>query len=208
MHPAETILAPTQQNAIALIEDFVHSGKPTANLTAPRGCGTTTLLKTLVQYQGFGDRPIQFIYRSVRSTHSPKSSLPCSLDRLNHRIVFLLDRSTTSDSVRDLASQSDQIQWIQAAAPNRFAPTSFAETSLRLQPLTQNQIRRFIDTQCFTAAGRVVRFADETIRDLANQSGGRLRDLMPLLQQRLNQKPNQQSRPLDCNATATQAAAA
>ena len=69
MHPAETILAPTQQNAIALIEDFVHSGKPTANLIRP------TWLRHHDPSENLGSIPRLWrsphpIYLSLRSNNS------------------------------------------------------------------------------------------------------------------------------------------
>lgn len=182
MPVSETILAPNQQHAIALIEDFVESGESTAKLVSPRGCGTTTLFHALLRYQGFGDLPIEFIYRCVRSTQAPQSSLPCPIDQLQHRVVFLLDRATSSATVSDLAMQSDQIQWIQAVAPSRFSALSSASRQLDLRPLNQEQIRRFVELQNFTSKGRLVKFSTQTIKDLAHQSEGRLRDLMPLIQ--------------------------
>lgn len=181
MNAAEIILAPTQRNAIALIQDFVCSGKPSANLLAPRGCGSTTLFESLVQYRGFGDQPIEFIHRSVRTTRAPSSSLSSKPECLGHRVVFLLDRAASNDSVCDLASQSNEIQWIKANSPSRFGASSRASIELHLPPLSQDQIRRFVDSQRFTAAGRLIRFADETIRKFSARSGGRLRDLIPLI---------------------------
>ncbi|KAA1258572.1 hypothetical protein LF1_10930 [Rubripirellula obstinata] len=185
MPPTPPLLAPTQQNAIALIEDFVRSGKPSTVLLSPRGCGTTTLFQALVQYQGFGDHPIEFIYRTVRTQRSAQSSLPCALDRLTHRIVFLLDRATPPEETRTLALQTDRIQWIQANAPSRFATSTHSSKPLQLPPLSQEQIRRFIEMQNFTTAGRLVRFSNKTINNFATQSGGRLRDLIPLIRSHL-----------------------
>lgn len=198
MNAPETILSPTQRIALIALEDFVHSGNRSAVLLAPRGCGTTTLFRSLIDYRGFGDQPVQFLYRSVATKQPPLDQLPCQVDRLDHRVVFLQDRATDSVSVQRLAKRFGNVQFIQAQATvstfsslrNCRASRHFRyDTEIALAPLNVDQIRRFVDDHRFTHRGRNVLISQADLETMHRQTGGRLRDLVPLIRSRLHPHP-------------------
>lgn len=196
MNAPETILSPTQRIALIALEDFVHSGNRSAVLLAPRGCGTTTLLRSLIDYRGFGDQPVQFLYRSVATKQSPLDQLSCQVDRLDHRVVFLQDRATDSVSVQRLAKRFGNVQFIQAQATlstfsslrNRREASRHVryDTEIALAALDVDQIRRFVDDHRFTHRGRNVLISQADLETMHRQTGGRLRDLVPLIRARLH----------------------
>jgi hypothetical protein len=191
MNRTETILAPNQRIALIAVEDFVHSGKQSAVLLAPRGCGTTTLFQSLVHYQGFGGQPIQFLYRNVTTKRSPLDQLPCQVERLNHRVIFLQDRATNVSPVQRLAMQSNAIQFIQARPPAgtlsslRSDRDAQFDAEMTLTPLDAHQMRRFLDDHQFIKQGRRISFSEQDLESMHRETGGRLRDLVPLLKDKL-----------------------
>ncbi|TWT50396.1 hypothetical protein Pla22_31380 [Rubripirellula amarantea] len=153
------ILTSPQRRALVAIDTFLASGETRANFRAERGCGLTALLQYLVDINGMGAVPTDFVIAQNSPIEVSANSV-C-------RTVWLVDRATDCS---EAAMQHGTV--ISAVRPQ-------SRCVIDLQPMTCDELADFLRRQQATLNGRMVTYTDTAVRELHRQTAGRVALLMP-----------------------------